>query len=75
MRIIFMRKLRRTNSGVGPVVLTRREFVATTAVTLALAGLRSVFDPKGLLAVEPRDPFGPLIDDPEGEVLRLVPAE
>jgi secreted PhoX family phosphatase len=48
------------------VVLTRREFVATTAVTLGLAGLRSVFDPRGLLAVEPRDRFGPLIDDPNG---------
>ncbi len=48
------------------MVLTRRAFVAKTAVTLGLAGLKSVFDPKGLLAVEPSDPFGPLLDDPEG---------
>jgi len=48
------------------VVLSRREFVTTTAVTLGLAGLKSVFDPRGLLAVQPSDPFGPLIDDPAG---------
>lgn len=48
------------------MVLTRREFVAASAVTLGLAGLRSVFDPRGLLAVEPTDPFGPVLDDPAG---------
>jgi secreted PhoX family phosphatase len=49
-----------------PVVLTRRAFLGTTAVTLGLGGLKAVFDPRGLLAVEPTDPFGPLIDDPAG---------
>lgn len=48
------------------MVLTRRAFLGASAVTLGLAGLRSIFDPRGLLAAVRVDPFGPLIDDPAG---------
>jgi len=48
------------------VVLSRRRFVTTTAAALGFAGLKSVFDPRGLLAVTPVDHFGPLVDDPAG---------
>ncbi len=48
------------------MVLTRRAFLGASAVTLGLAGLRSIFDPRGLLAAVRVDPFGPLVDDPAG---------
>jgi hypothetical protein len=46
--------------------LSRRRFLGTAAVSLGLAGLRSVFDADHLLAVEPSEGFGPLVDDPAG---------
>lgn len=48
------------------MVVSRRRFLGAAAVSLGLAGLKSVFDADHLLAVSPIDRFGPLIDDPEG---------
>jgi hypothetical protein len=48
------------------VHLSRRRFLGAAAVSLGLAGLRSLFDADRLLAVEPSDGFGPLVEDPEG---------
>lgn len=48
------------------MAVSRRRFLGTAAVSLGLAGLRSLFDADQLLAVAPVDRFGPLIDDPEG---------
>ncbi len=48
------------------MVVTRRRFIQAAAVSLGLAGLRSVFDADQLLAVPVTDRFGPLIDDPAG---------
>lgn len=48
------------------MVVSRRRFLGAAAVSLGLAGLRSLFDADRLLAVAPTDRFGPLIDDPDG---------
>lgn len=48
------------------MAVSRRRFLGAAAVSLGLAGLRSLFDADRLLAVSPVDRFGPLIDDPEG---------
>lgn len=46
--------------------LSRRRFLGAAAVSLGLAGLRSVFDADRLLAAPVRDRFGPLVPDPDG---------
>ena len=48
------------------MAVSRRRFLGAAAVSLGLAGLRSLFDADRLLAVTPTDRFGPLIDDPDG---------
>lgn len=48
------------------MAVSRRRFLGAAAVSLGLAGLRSLFDADQLLAVTPTDRFGPLLDDPEG---------
>jgi hypothetical protein len=48
------------------VSLSRRRFLSAAAVSLGLAGLRSLFDADRLLAVPVRDRFGPLVPDPAG---------
>ncbi|MEQ9569565.1 MAG: DUF839 domain-containing protein, partial [Longimicrobiales bacterium] len=48
------------------MAVARRRFLGAAAVSLGLAGLRSLFDAERLLAVHPTDRFGPLVDDPEG---------
>lgn len=48
------------------MAVSRRRFLGAAAVSLGLAGLRSLFDADRLLAVSPVDRFGPLVDDPEG---------
>ncbi len=48
------------------MVVSRRRFLGAAAVSLGLAGLKSLFDADQLLAVTPTDRFGPLVDDPQG---------
>lgn len=46
--------------------VSRRRFLGTAAVSLGLAGLRSLFDARWLLAAPTYDRFGPLLPDPDG---------